>query len=207
MAQRVTEDCGGARALRYNVRVIKIPIPDPPLDHVFSLTRTRHLFGKFAWEIREFEDSIKNPDDSPFAFQHPAYHAFNCAITAWHIADWVWKEAGDEWKALIAGQLGCKNDFNSFKSAVCEKHRSIKICQQIANGSKHMTLSRPEERIRAKVISKFSEGGNFSAELVVTDGEEMRPVLSIFKEAFDRWHDELSTWGFVEARAIFPDDE
>jgi hypothetical protein len=70
-------------------------VPDPN-DHpkapsnVFALATPHHLLIKLAWENGQLRQPLKTKQ--PIAWTHaPAYHAFNCAVTAWHLTDWTWE--------------------------------------------------------------------------------------------------------------------
>src|SRR5271166_3900248 len=135
-------------------------IHEPP-HNVFHLHDPGALLRKLAWEIRQLSRSTA-PDAkrSVSELLSPAYCAFNCAVTAWHIADWTWQSADEETQRRMADKLGfslVSNDgknFERFASAICERSRALKICREIANGSKHKKLRKPEESIRAR--SRFN---------------------------------------------------
>ena len=65
---------------------MRIPIPDEQ-PKVFRLSTPMHLLDKLRWEIAGFQRSLRSK--SIYRELHPAYHAFNCAVTAWHMTDWV----------------------------------------------------------------------------------------------------------------------
>ena len=80
--------------------IIRQP-PEGP-SSVFALATPQHMLTKLAWEIRQLRESL-SPNDSGFVWPLvPAYHAYNSAVTAWHLVDWVWCTADQESRAQIA---------------------------------------------------------------------------------------------------------
>lgn len=55
-----------------------------------------HMLQKFHWEIAQLEKSLTEKQEHLGYFHAPSYCAFNCAVTAWHIADWVWQSPVSE---------------------------------------------------------------------------------------------------------------
>ena len=69
-----------------------LPMPLDPPDKVFGLAAPHHMLMKLKWEIFQLRTVAAEPCE-PGAEIEPGYHAFNCAVTAWHMADWVWQSA------------------------------------------------------------------------------------------------------------------
>ena len=65
------------------------------------------------------------------ALQPKQWRAFNCAVTAWHIADWLWRDLRADGR-----DVGKKQ----FQNAAQERCRELKLCRHIANASKHRGL-------------------------------------------------------------------
>ncbi|SRR6266851_1202949 len=61
-----------------------------PPRQVFALATPAHMLEKLWWEIEQLKRSLE-PDDRYRISGVATYHAFNCAITSWHITDWVWE--------------------------------------------------------------------------------------------------------------------
>ncbi|SRR6266481_5251674 len=58
--------------------------PQPHPEQVFALATPAHVLTKLYWEIKQLEISLVTEHKLTFAHA-PAYHAFNCAITSWHL--------------------------------------------------------------------------------------------------------------------------
>jgi hypothetical protein len=70
--------------------MIFVPEKLPPApDKVFVLASPTHVLHKLHWEISQLKKALVSEPEK-LAYTHvQAYFAFNCAVTAWHLADWV----------------------------------------------------------------------------------------------------------------------
>ena len=78
--------------------------------------------------IENYDDFVENSGSSR--------HAINCAISAFHIADWIW---GD-WLCMDFAtwkKLDGVRDFDSFKAWIDCQTSFFQVVQGVANGSKH----------------------------------------------------------------------
>jgi hypothetical protein len=195
--------------------VIVVPkdLPQAPPE-VFVLATPDHVLGKLYWEYYSFKKSLTDKS-RPIGHTHaPSYHAFNFSVTAWHLADWVWEDLGDERRAYIAErfnrEITRKSDLQRILAGNC---RELHICRQIANGSKHKKLSSksidPSVRVgiewkqTARGAGELTAGAplaDFSYDLFINDQGTSRPAVEVFKIVRNYWHDQLSDWGFCEGR-------
>jgi len=143
----------------------------------------------------------------------PAYHAYNCAVTAWHCTDWAWS-FGDQYvhqafANLMEFPLGRNNrkNFKAFCTAVTRKSRGIYICRLVANGSKHMKLDRVDGSVRAMSIwgprdnpsnEDIALGREYATRLYIADGEERLLPEEVFEQAFQYWHRLFQNVGYAE---------
>lgn len=193
---------------------MRIPIPPPPLPKVFSLTSPWHLLTKLHWEISGFKRAESRGTElgSPLVI---AYHAMNCAITAWHMTDWIWNDGDDDGGVYLADALGLKKaDQASFEAYVRNESRAINCCRDIATGSKHMKLKRGggDPSVKAEVAWSYEDAtvestvedsiGWHRPQLVIHDRHGQRPAREVFEEAFDYWGQFLRSRGFIEDRLI-----
>jgi hypothetical protein len=98
-----------------------MPLPGAP--HTFALESCRDMLGKLEWEIAGIEAEQEMPD--------LAYRAFNCALTAWHLSDWVWKALSAEQRQ----NLGPSEE--DFRRRCREECPALARCWLITNASKH----------------------------------------------------------------------
>ena len=108
------------------------------------LASPTHVLHKLRWEISQLKKALVSEPEK-LAYTHaPAYFAFNCAVTVWHLADWVWEASGSDQRAEILQRFRCgaaQASKSSFQKALMERFRAIHICRQIATGSKLMTVT------------------------------------------------------------------
>ena len=203
-------------------------IGKPPKSprRVFLLATPANLFQKLNWEIRGLAEKLSSQSADDFGSHLDAsYYAFNAAVTAWHLTDWVWTYTDVASKEEIADRLGldlskCKSSIGrlkAFQEAMLQSSQALKICCEIANGSKHM-----EERNGSEILASVSwttrhasagelKAGDpiatFTYNLVVRDSENEFTALEVFKSVENFWQDFLSTWGFIDPEFIHPDED
>jgi hypothetical protein len=196
--------------------MITIRRPPSPPDQVFALATPAHLLSKLSWELRQLRKALASKSDDVWENHVRAYHAFNFAVTAWHLTDWVWATAPDDLKRQISDSLGQCSNLSEFKQALARRARAIRICQQIANGSKHMILSYPDPTVRVEVVSQYVPPlagtmqagdplGKYELHLMIWDKHVQRSAVDVFDEAFQNWCDFLAEWGFIEGRLVLGD--
>ena len=186
-------------------------LPEPP-SKVFALATAAHLLAKLQWEVKGFRRASKRHADLG-AHLIAAYHAFNCAVTAWHMADWIWMSTEENGRAEITAALDMpRADLGCFQDAI-RRNKALNCCRDIATGSKHKDVSRrPDPDVRAAlewdvehatVESSVDEPlARYRARLVIHDSAGVRPATDVFEEALDYWTQFLERWGFIEARFV-----
>jgi hypothetical protein len=106
--------------------------PEPPA-HVLMLATPAHMLTKLHWELYSLRKALSEKPEHIGHTHAPAYCAFNCAVTAWHVADWTWRASSPEQRAFIFSCLAIessrKDDFGTFQSAVRKKSRALHICR------------------------------------------------------------------------------
>jgi hypothetical protein len=189
---------------------------DKPPSNVFALATPHHLLIKLHWEVRQLRASLPSKR-RPIDLHEPAYHAFNCAITCWHLTDWVWESADEERRQLISSNFGVGlRKIEDFQSALRLRHRSLHICWQIANGSKHFKLRKTDPNIktdemweyRPAMAGRMQAGeplGSYVYRLSLTDGDLRLEALDVFEDAMKAWERELAAWFFIEGGYVGPE--
>ena len=104
------------------------------------------MVSKLYFEIMKLIDSLSVWTKSR-EFPKPLFIAFNTAVTAWHITDWLWEFPVNSTRAAMKkrfgfdynewSQRGRNTGLHTFQNAVVADRRSIYICREIANASKH----------------------------------------------------------------------
>jgi hypothetical protein len=104
-------------------------------------------------------------------------------------------------------------DFGAFHTAIKKRSRALHICGQLANGSKHMTLKKPDPDVRVEMRweSEAARAGEMRAgdplavhhyRLMVSDKGVERTALDLFAAALKDWEWFLGEWGFVEGKLV-----
>ena len=92
----------------------------------FAITNSEQFLSKL---LEDYED-FKNDNTS-------SRHAINCAMTAWHLTDWIYFEMGyDKTYKLF--------EFQEYMKKTCP---SLQIMQDITHGSKHFHLKQHQPKI------------------------------------------------------------
>src|SRR5260370_25855460 len=76
------------------------------VEGVFVLYKPSDMLSKLEWEIAQLTKTMFGQMGRPEAISQAGYQAFNCAVTAWHLADWTWAHANDEGKNELAKGFG-----------------------------------------------------------------------------------------------------
>jgi hypothetical protein len=95
---------------------------------MFDITDSVAFYGKM---IEDYDDLAADSDS--------ARHAINCAISAYHLAEWIWGDwlqtDYDTWRKLKI------RDRESFFQWVHEAQPWFTVVQDITNGSKHFATN------------------------------------------------------------------
>jgi hypothetical protein len=98
----------------------------PTTEHTFALEGCRDVLGKLEWEIEAFAAEREMPA--------LAYRAFNCAVTAWHLSDWVWKAFNLKQRHRFADK---KRNFQRNSRDQCS---ALRLCWLITNAQSTAAL-------------------------------------------------------------------
>jgi len=156
-----------------------------------GLERPADLLSKLRWEI----DQVMVPTDHGAV---ASYRAFNCAVTAWSICDWVWNAAAPDPRGTLPAESPNPNANGSepLASLLRDQCRELAICQQLANGSKHFTLDRYNDETLSSYRSRgvhvdCSEDGKRrlvpAYGVLIVDGERIYNDILLFTVACNYW--------------------
>ena len=176
----------------------------------YGLENSRNLLEKLAWEINAIAEAPRN-DQAALS-----YYGFNAAITAWHIADWVWRDLSIDRRQELEVQWGVhlsieRDDGNAFKGELRKRNRDLAICREIATASKHVEVTRnPDGTIDAEVSARTDNvvdskgdpivvGDDFvvvqTLTLKVQDGDERRELMDVLENVLRDWTEFLDRYG------------
>lgn len=100
-------------------------------EYTLRMDKPADLARKLSRERARFNDAVRSGNEDLASDQ-----LFNFAITAWHVVDWIWKTD----PSIIVGWSGTK--FIDFQTELKTRCRGLALCQDLANGSKHFTITK-----------------------------------------------------------------
>lgn len=167
---------------------------------VFYLRTPEQLFLKFYSDIEKLKDSLNQKAYDPRGYETAAHHAFNAAITVWHLTDWTWNSLNDENKKHLAKIFNDETpveNLQSFQWHIRKKCSALAICREVANGSKHFS-THESSKVDAKmeVKAKLATAGEFRAgfplqtlsyDFIVEYNNKSLRMVDVFVEARDFW--------------------
>ena len=160
----------------------------PARPQTFGLENAWDLYAKLEWEIEKLKAAPVDRDP-----QDLAYGAFNAAVTAWQLMDWVWKEIDlSKKKRLSLNNLG---DLQRLCRNQC---RALYLCRQIATASKHWEVrDYADPSVQAKMdadVRRFSAGdpvgtplSTWRWNLIIHDGAQTFNAIQVFDDAQYFW--------------------
>lgn len=145
-------------------------------EHSFDINTAEDFFKKLLEDYQDFVDENTS-----------ARVAINCAMTAWHLVDWIAAEKGIS-----------DRDFTKFKEDLIAQCPSLQAMQDISNGSKHCNITKYTPRIinTKKHIGDFSNDFNNDFDItrlmiVTKDGsnmtfeDEIQNVIQFWRNYFN----------------------
>lgn len=177
----------------------------------FQLHTPLQLLLKLAWGVKELRASMRSPDEAGEFFP-TVYKAFDCAITAWHMADWVWANIEDKDAVLkkVPPEYAKRQPFAQFQALICHESQYIRICRHIADSNKHFGVDhRPDPNLKISVDwtvkSIFAAGTavgrplvDRSYQLIVNDSGEQYEALEVMIGALEYWATELGETAILQ---------
>lgn len=180
---------------------------------VFHLSTPEQLFLKFYWELGNLRDALNGQAHKMRSYEVAAYHAYNAAVTAWHLSDWTWKFLSPEAQTRVALGLGFETSKNpmenlkNFQQAIRRKSRAIEICWDIANGSKHLDTHKYSKvdaqmkvEVKSATASEFRAGQplqTINYDFIVHWDNKTLRIIEVFEEARDFWMQFLHSLGLI----------
>jgi hypothetical protein len=157
-------------------------------EYSFAIKTAHDLFCKLKRECAAFQGSTTDSD-----------LAWNCAVTAWHLREWLWKERlsvtpGAD-LTLFGQAFTSEQGYQTELNRRCPKY---KFLRDVCNGSKHFDLSNPGP-VNATTVrpgampgamkfgeTAFGEGSYFAIRL--EDGSLVR-FSGVLSEVMALWDD------------------
>ncbi|MCK1564287.1 hypothetical protein IVB08_09985 [Bradyrhizobium sp. 173] len=189
------------------------------ISNVFGMDHPQHMWTKLAWELNGLMNSMSVWKDNEAA-PEPLFHAFNTAVTAWHMTDWLWQyDCATRKKLATKFQFvfectatGIKRGLEKFQEAVVLHCDELKVCREIANGSKHMRKNKVNPNIKAQAVwakaidgAGFAKPGDLVMSLRVTHNDKETDAELAFIEAAGFWEKLMTELNVFTKQARLPD--
>lgn len=199
--------------------MIEIP-RQSDIQNVFAMHEPQHMLSKLLWEIDKLITSLSVWTKNE-GFPEPIFIAFNAAVTAWHMTDWLW-QSRPETRELLSKRYsfafnegtrnGLREGLEAFQDAVAAESRHLYVCREVANGSKHMRKSRSDPDVSAVARWHLAidgaglvKPGDLMMSLVIIDGEHEEDASHWFIQAFGYWDQLFTKQKLITETARLPD--
>jgi hypothetical protein len=164
-------------------------MPEQKAQKAFGLSDARAMLGKLDWELNNL--FCRTRHDVLVCM----YISFNCAVTAWHVTDWLYEDiqANPKLKA-------CWKDVFAFQAYAREECPELKLCYQVATGSKHCLMGNSNSDPNVSATISDGEGTDY-ANPIIMDGDTRHFADNVFRAAM------LWFQTFIQAQNIYPDEQ
>jgi|GEM_PF-3070350 len=172
----------------------------------FELQLPVQFLKKLEWDVTQLSDLEKHLDI------RSVYQSINCAITAWHMTDWVFQFMTDGQRAnftparaahlpeeiarssapdkawrQLKDQLA-KAQLNQFRRRIMKASDELRICRYVADTSKHRLLTHnPDYELQATTVSWNPDGGATWQFPLVFDGPKQHRLPELMHRAHRFW--------------------
>jgi hypothetical protein len=155
----------------------------------FSFENSVDLVWKLDWEITRLLHATPGDIIDMKCF------AFNAAVTAWQLADWVFLDMTSQQK-----QSRGVSKLLDLQNIVRGECRALHLCSRIATASKHrFVTSHHDPKVSTAVRSAGSMNGQFAKwELLIFDGDKEHAACDVFEEARQYWYRFVTGLGLIE---------
>lgn len=160
----------------------------PPPPQTFGFESCVDLVWKLYWEIERLHHA------TPHNVIDMKCFAFNAAVTAWALTDWVFLEMTPAQRDRHGA--GSLSEFQKLARKQC---RALHFCRQIATASKHRTVILHADRGVSTDISVTPVPGEFGTwEIVIRDGAATHLAVDVLEQARLYWYRFISELGLID---------
>lgn len=138
--------------------------------------------AKLKWEITQAAECT---DLNPAV---RVWKSMNCAITAWHMHDWVWNFADENMKNKLAHHLNLEKitRLGDFSIGIQKASPAISLCRQIGTAVKHVSLTYNRPEVRTQVV-KMDEDSRVPYTINIFEGDQAYSDISVYLSALEAW--------------------
>lgn len=166
----------------------------PSRDQTFAFENCRELVQKLSREIDRYSEVAGNEEELDWdalirVVDQLKDSAFNAAVTAWHLCDWVFNDMTPKQRK----KFGFKTlaDLQNHARHNC---RELHLCRQAATASKHWTVHQHPDR-DVQVVVTGEPGWTI---YFVDQGKEI-PADQVFEMALSFWNEFIYAHGIAKA--------
>ena len=147
-------------------------------NYTFDIKTSQDFFKKL---LDDYEEFCKNKTSPRIAL--------NCAMTAWHLIDWLFREKNP---------TAAKQEIGNFRKPLIEKCPSLQIMRDLTTGAKHYTISDYTPKMKSTELKKgafskaFSRGFDIPSLIIeLQDGtkiyfeDEIQKVIDFWTKYFE----------------------
>jgi hypothetical protein len=168
----------------------------------FALRGCRDLLEKLRFETGSLNTTERHD------VKGRAYIAFNCAVTAWHMTDWVWIELDQTQRTKVQELTGTSCTLVGTNPKPLQEYArrsspALKLCESIANGSKHRVLRQPPP-VSTRMTD--GQGADYGNPVVNEDGKEIW-FGDVLWQAVCWWEVFLAKWHIAEEPPFVPEGD
>lgn len=150
-------------------------------NKTFGLTKSADFLHKVEWELRRLRDI------SPGKLPDYSYQAMNCAVSLWHMADWIRPELSTASRELLGDDAGPKmTKFHTYLQAASDE---LLVCRNLADAFKHRCIDhKPHPTIGTEVLNvSIHPDGEIEIQWPITNGQEHLSIVEVFEGALTYW--------------------
>lgn len=157
----------------------------------FWIETPQQMLEKLRYELTAYHQIPS------FNMVERTYLMINCANTAWHMTEWVWKEAEKRGNLqLIRDYMGreiggCKQ----FGDALVKSMPFFDMCYHVATSTKHAEVSNHPNPSIKTIIEK----DRYQDELWVTFNDWQIPIVEMLNYVYSFWKDLIARCNLLDS--------
>ncbi|MBR1332828.1 hypothetical protein [Bradyrhizobium ottawaense] len=166
----------------------------PSREQTFAFENCRELVQKLSREIDRYREVVGSDEEHDWdalirVVDQLKDSAFNAAVTAWHLCDWVFNDMTAEQRE----KLGFKK-LGDLQTYVRKHCRELHLCRQAATASKHWTVEQhPDPDVQVVVT------GETGWTIYFVDQGKKIPADNVFEMALSFWIEFIYSHGIAKA--------
>jgi hypothetical protein len=163
----------------------------PGREQTFAFENCRDVLEKLSREVERYAELDQKGND----LDAMKDTAFNVAVTAWHLCDWVFNDMTEAQRDSLS--IHSPTQMQEYARHEC---RALHICRQAATASKHWEVRRYRDPNVAIVVTAPPDPPDLGTEssappvyvlprwhIYIIDGNKVHPAGEVFSRAEEFW--------------------